>query len=107
MRKAKVLLNGAVAGELTELSDGTFRFRYTDLWLANSTIPISLTLPTSKQEQSSATLFPFFYSLLPEGVNKQLVCRQLRLDESDHFGLLLATGGQDTIGAVTVLEIPE
>jgi HipA-like protein len=40
--------------------------------------------------------------MLSEGANKKLQCRQLKIDENDYFGLLLATATHDTIGAVTV-----
>jgi hypothetical protein len=44
----------------------------------------------------------FFYNLLPEGSNKQVVCQLNRIDRNDYFGLLLTTAANDTIGAVTV-----
>jgi serine/threonine-protein kinase HipA len=40
--------------------------------------------------------------MLSEGVNRKLQCTQLRIDETDNFGLLLATAQFDTIGAITV-----
>ena len=40
--------------------------------------------------------------MLSEGVNRKLQCTQLRIDEEDNFGLLLATAQFDTIGAITV-----
>jgi serine/threonine-protein kinase HipA len=55
----------------------------------------------------SKHLFPFFYNMLPEGSNKQVVCRFWRIDEDDYFGLLLTTAKNDTIGAVTVSTIQE
>jgi serine/threonine-protein kinase HipA len=38
-------------------------------------------------------------------VNRTLQSRQLRIDEEDSFGFLLATAGYDTIGAITVKPI--
>jgi serine/threonine-protein kinase HipA len=40
--------------------------------------------------------------MLSEGVNRKLQSTQLRIDEDDSFGLLMATAQSDTIGAVTV-----
>ena len=40
--------------------------------------------------------------MLSEGVNRKLQCQQLKIDESDYFGLLAATATTDTIGAVTI-----
>jgi HipA-like protein len=103
MRSARIFYKNEEAGLLTQHNDGSVTFRYTDLWLTDSTKPsISLTLPKSHQEYHSPHLFPFFFSLLPEGANKQVACRLLRIDADDHFGLLLATAQHDTIGAVTV-----
>jgi serine/threonine-protein kinase HipA len=45
--------------------------------------------------------------MLSEGVNRKLQTSQLRIDENDHFALLIATAGQDTIGAITVKPIME
>ena len=66
---------------------------------------ISLTLPKTNKEFRSAFLFPFFFNMLSEGVNRKLQSIQLRIDEEDNFGLLAATAQYDTIGAVTVKPI--
>ncbi len=71
--------------------------------LADATKPaVSLTLPKTQQEYRGDFLFPFFFNLLSEGVNRKLQSRQLKIDESDYFGLLIATAQHDTIGAITV-----
>jgi len=51
---------------------------------------------------SSEILFPFFYNMLSEGVNRKLQSMLLKIDENDHFGLLAKTSEYDTIGAVTL-----
>ncbi|MCF6358276.1 MAG: HipA N-terminal domain-containing protein, partial [Draconibacterium sp.] len=77
-----------------------------DVWFSNDKLPaISLTLPKSQKAFQSNHLFPFFFNLLSEGVNKELQCRQLKIDEEDYFGLLLATASKDTIGAITISPI--
>ena len=43
--------------------------------------------------------------MLPEGTNKKTVCFNLRIDETDDFGILMATAENDTIGAVRVLKV--
>jgi serine/threonine-protein kinase HipA len=50
-------------------------------------------------------LFPFFYGILSEGVNKDIQCRLLKIDEQDDFTRLLETAGEDTIGAITIKKI--
>lgn len=106
MRQAEVFYKKAAAGLLTQQDNGSFIFRYHDLWFASKDKPsISLTLPKNKQEYTSEYLFPFFYNMLPEGSNKQNICFELRIDPKDHFGLLLTTAKYDTIGAIQVKEI--
>ena len=106
MRQAKILYKDLEAGVLTQHDDGSFTFRYNDSWMADSNKPgISLTLPRSKQEYHSKFLFPFFYNMLPEGSNKQVVCKLNRIDKNDHFGLLITTAKTDNIGAIRVLKI--
>ena len=106
MRQAKILYKNEEAGVLTQNDDGSFVFRYHNAWLADSKKSgISLNLPKIEQEYSSKFLFPFFYNMLPEGSNKQIVCKHNRIDENDCFGLLLTTAKYDSIGAVRVIKI--
>lgn len=103
MRKAKVFFKNQEAGILTQHDDGSFLFRYHDDWVTNnSRQSISLTLPKTEKEFHSKYLFPFFYNMLPEGSNKQVVCKLNKIDQDDYFGLLMATAKNDSIGAVTL-----
>lgn len=105
MRKAKVIYKNEWAGTLSQLADGSFEFSYEKDWLDNSSKPpVSLTLPKQDEAFRSPYLFPFFYNMLPEGTNKQVVCYNLRIDEKDHFGILMATAKFDAIGAVRILK---
>lgn len=105
MRRANILYKGDYAGVLTQHDDGSFTFSYNDAWMQDDSKPaISLTLPKSQKEYQSKYLFPFFYNMLPEGSNKQLVCKTMRIDSTDYFGLLLTTAKNDTIGAVRVIK---
>jgi len=106
MRQAKVIYKGEEAGLITQHDDGTFTYKYNTAWITdNSKPPISLTIPKTQQEYHSNVLFPFFYNMLPEGTNKKIVCKHMRIDENDYFGLLLTTARYDTIGAVTIKKI--
>lgn len=108
MRQATIFYKEKKAGTLTQHDDGSFSFRYLDDWLADPKNPsISLTLPRSTPEYHSDYLFPFFYNMLPEGTNRQIVCKTNRLDSDDYFGILLNTARFDTVGAVTVRKIKE
>ncbi|MBI2271909.1 MAG: HipA N-terminal domain-containing protein [Bacteroidetes bacterium] len=106
MRAMEIYRNGTLAGILTEENRQHFVFRYDDTYFNDANKPaISLTLPKIQKEYSSEFLFPFFFNMLSEGVNRKLQCTQLRIDEEDNFGLLMATAQYDTIGAVTVKPI--
>jgi serine/threonine-protein kinase HipA len=106
MRQVEIYRNHELAGLLTEEDRQHYVFRYDDKYFANVEKPaISLTLPKTRQEHRSEVLFPFFFNMLSEGVNRQLQSRLLKIDEADHFGLLAATAQYDTIGAVTVKSV--
>ncbi|MGV8135469.1 MAG: HipA N-terminal domain-containing protein [Mangrovibacterium sp.] len=108
MRKANVYRNGELVGVLTQFSTNHYEFRYDNNWFTNGELPpVSLTMPKSKQVYRSEHLFPFFFNMLSEGVNRQLQSRYLKIDEKDYFGLLLATAKTDTIGVITISEIKE
>lgn len=106
MRAVEVYRNGILAGVLTEENRTSFLFRYNDDYYNNiNQAAISLTLLKSQQEYRSKYLFPFFFNMLSEGVNRSLQSMQLKIDEDDNFGLLMATAQFDTIGAITIKPI--
>ena len=106
MRAAEVLINGILAGIITETDDGKYLFQYDDAYLLDSkNRAISLSFPKRKEAFVADELFPFFFNMLSEGTNKALQCMTLKIDENDAFGLLLATASNDTIGAITVKKL--
>ena len=106
MRAMGIYHNGVFAGTLTEGNPRQYVFRYDDNYFYDVGKPaVSLVLPKSQKEYSSAFLFPCFFNMLSEGVNRKLQSKQLRIDEDDSFGLLMATAQNDTIGALTVKPI--
>ncbi len=108
MRRAEIYSNGVLAGILTEDDQHRFTFIYNDDYYSDFDKPaISLTLPKSQKNYSSEVLFPFFFNMLSEGVNRKLQSRALQIDEKDHFGFLLTTANNDTIGSITVKPIIE
>lgn len=103
MRKVKVYRNSELAGELIQENTKSYVFRYDDTYYSNDSLPaISLTLSKSRQKYKSKFLFPFFFNMLSEGVNRKLQSRQLKIDEKDYFGLLMETAKYDTIGAIII-----
>lgn len=111
MRQAGIYRNGILAGILTEedSSNGTgYVFRYDDTYFADKEkYAISLTMPKTQQEYRSEKIFPFFSNMIAEGANLAIQSRHLKIDERDVLSLLLATGGTDTIGAITVRQISQ
>jgi len=106
MRSAEIYHNGILAGLLTQNQSRTYEFKYDSGYFADDSKPaISLTLPKNQLVHTSEYLFPFFYNMLSEGTNRTVQMRQLKIDEKDFFGLLLATAQYDTIGAITIKPI--
>lgn len=99
MRKAKVLMQNEVAGELYEREGQTYFFLYKKGYQG---LPISLTLPIREEAYDFERFPSFFEGLLPEGIQLEGLIKHQKLDKQDYFGQLLATG-RDLVGAVIVL----
>jgi HipA-like protein len=103
--KASVYNNNILAGTLEKTQAG-YSFTYTDEYYNDDSKPaISLSLPKKSQHYNSEYMFPFFSGLLAEGVNKQIQCRTLKIDEQDDFARLIKTASTETIGAITIKQI--
>ena len=103
MKQLEVYFNDIKAGILSEQNPGTgYSFQYDEEYLKS---PISATLPKKVTAYSSEHLFPFFSNMLPEGTNRRVICRVLKIDENDFFGLLETMADRDFIGAVNVRRI--
>ena len=102
-RQANVFYRNRLAGRLTELAEGGYRFVYDMAYLPDGR-GISLTLPLQKEPFESDTLFPFFAGLVPEGWYLKIVSPTIKVDERDVFGLLMHTCG-DCVGAVSLREV--
>lgn len=108
MPKASVFYNNILSGILEKDDSSRYTFTYNQQYLLNAAMPgISLTLPKSNKPYEQNLLFSFFMGLLSEGINKEIQCRLLKIDEEDDFTRLLRTAGEDTIGAITIKEIKE
>lgn len=106
MQKGAVYCNKVFVGDIEKRSPVEYVFRYDDVYYADpDTSDVSLTMPKTQQVYTSDQLFPFFAGLLTEGINKEIQCRLLKIDEQDDFTRLIKTAGEDTIGAITVKEI--
>ena len=104
MRGLTITVKGREAGVLSKFRDGTYEFRYVPNYrLDTSTGSVAFSIPKTRSVHRSKILFPFFYGLLAEGAQKRLQCRELKIDEADHFTRLAETCRQGVIGAVSVV----
>ncbi len=103
MRTLDVYFNETKAGVLTEFNPGDgYTFQYEPKYISSGMPPVSATLPKQEETFESDTLFPFFSNMIPEGANRGVICRTLRIDEKDYFGILSAMADKDFIGAVNI-----
>lgn len=101
--KGLVYNNCLSAGTIEKDENGNYLFQYNDDYFKDIQKPsISLTLPKTQKEHRSEKMFPFFFGLLSEGINKDIQCSLYKIDENDDFTRLLLTAGNDTIGSITV-----
>lgn len=99
MKKAKVFVNGVLAGYLEEVERGKdYVFTYLDDYQGS---PVSLEMPPTQLTYSYKTFPPFFEGLLPEGIMLEGLLRQTKLDRNDLMSQLIAVG-KDLVGYVTV-----
>ena len=104
MRGLTVYVKDRAAGVLSKFRDGTYEFRYAPSYRRDAlATSVAFTIPKSRSVHRSRVLFPFFYGLLAEGVQKRLQCRGLKIDEADHFTRLAETCRQGVVGAVYVM----
>lgn len=100
MRRANVFVNGVLAGDLIEHSATQYEFVYFKSYSGN---PVSLTLKIQAEPYKFNSFPAFFEGLLPEGLQKDALLRQRKIDKNDFFSQLIAVG-EDMVGAVTVRE---
>ena len=97
MRALDVYWSNKLVGRLEQI-DSLYRFTYDAVYAASSLPPVSLTLPKSQSTYESSVLFPCFSNLLPEGANRETICRRHRIDERDALGLLMLFARKGVIG---------
>ncbi len=108
MQKGTVYNNQTIAGIISKKNYTEYVFEYDEYYFLDDTMPpISITLPKTIKVHTSSILFPFFFNMLSEGSNRKVQCRFLKIDEEDHFTVLLKTTSLETVGAITVKEIIE
>lgn len=96
---AGVYFKDRLAGYLKPIAGG-YSFQYAEDYLKNG-IPIAYTLPLRSTAYEGKRLPPFFDNLVSEGWLKRQQSQTQKIDENDHFRLLLENG-QDLPGAVSI-----
>jgi serine/threonine-protein kinase HipA len=94
-------MHDQLAGMLIETPENHYIFQYQKNYVGS---PISLTMPMRYEPYRFDSFPPFFDGLLPEGLQLEGLLKSQKLDRTDYFGQLLATGG-DLVGAITVHEM--
>ncbi len=98
MSKARILVNGLIAGFLEKLEWNKYRFSYLEDY---SGPPVSLTMPLKNSIYEFNQFPPFFEGLLPEGNMLEALLKKYKLDRNDYFAQLISVG-EDVVGAVTI-----
>lgn len=100
-RSADIFVQGRFAGVLSE-NDAGYVFAYDAEYLQSpDALAVSLTLPLRNEPYASASLFPFFDGLIPEGWLLDATVRYWKLARNDRFGILL-TACRDCVGDVSI-----
>ncbi|MDF2577647.1 MAG: toxin HipA [Chlamydiales bacterium] len=99
MRKAKILVDNLVAGELQELErNKKYLFKYVEGYKGTA---VSLTMPVTRPTYEYESFPPFFEGLLPEGLMLEGLLKQAKIDRNDLMAQLIAVGS-DLVGNVNV-----
>ena len=80
--KAEIYFNHVLAGIL-EKNENNYIFSYDENYLKSLHPAISFSFPKHSNLFQSTSLFPFFFGLLSEGINKEIQCKAYQIDEKD------------------------
>ena len=105
MKQAKVYFQDTLAGILTEDENG-YTFVYSEAYIAENGMPISLTMPLQSNPFKSDNMFPFFDGLIPEGWLLDIAQENWKINPRDRMSLLLACC-KDCIGAISIVDITD
>lgn len=105
MARLAVYMNGYRVGTFTKTTSGAHQFQYAESWLnLAGSRPISLSLPLRRQSHQGAEVYNFFDNLLPDNLEvRRRVVARYRAESTQPFDLLRCIG-QDSVGALQLLE---
>ena len=84
MRQCKVYVHDMEAGILQETDAREYVFTYGEDYHGE---PVCLAMPVRKEAYHSNHLFPYFFKMLSEGSNHQVLENPERTDPSSHVSL--------------------
>ena len=96
-----VRIDNKIIGRLWLDDKKNFCFCYDTIWLKESRIPLSLSLPLRPDPYLDDQSHSFFANLLPEEKMRTLIARNLGVSFNNDYGLLERIGG-DCAGAVSL-----
>lgn len=100
-----ILLNGRVLGSLSHATSGAIAFAYAPEWLDwPNAMPVSLSLPLSRQRYVGAPVSAVFDNLLPDNDDiRRRMAERIGAEGIDAYSLL-AIVGKDCVGALQFIE---
>lgn len=102
--RLQVIWNKRLVGTLDRHKKGRVVFQYSQDWIENESVPVSLSLPCRKEKFAPAVSTAFFENLLPEGNTRTILAFRHRFDKKDTYSFL-ENFGEDCAGALSI--IPE
>ena len=105
MAQLAVYMNGYRVGTFSKATSGAHQFQYADSWLTLAgSRPISLSMPLRRQGYQGAEVYNFFDNLLPDNLEvRRRVVARYHAESTQPFDLLRCIG-QDSVGALQLLE---
>jgi HipA-like protein len=100
MKFLEVKYNGRIVGSLFQDKSGRMLFQYDGQWLTEG-FAISISLPLQNEVFAEEKCRPFFEGLLPEGIIRDEIARNLGVSSKSDFALLREIGG-DCAGAISI-----
>jgi serine/threonine-protein kinase HipA len=100
MKSLEVKYNGHIVGSLFQDESGRMSFQYDGQWLTEG-FAISISLPLQNEVFTEEKCRPFFEGLLPEGIIRDEIARNLGVSAKGDFALLREIGG-DCAGAISI-----
>jgi len=100
--RLQVIWNKQLVGTLDRHKKGRVVFQYSQDWLENESVPVSLSLPCMKKKFAPPISTSFFENLLPESSTRTVLAFRHRFDKKDTYSFL-ENFGEDCAGALSII----